>query len=157
MRSSNECPTYWSIRSRICTKKLQNSINCNISFSFLKRLMKHPITWTYFIDYFLQIYNCYHHNSIYFAFIFRFLTVYKKIHRFTNVISYFATREWEFRSYKMKDVYKNMSKEDKEIFFCELERLDWDEYFKEYLKGIRVHLMQDPLDTLEAAKVKWNR
>lgn len=50
-----------------------------------------------------------------------------------------------------------MSKEDKELFFCDLRKIDWDEYFKEYIKGIRLYLLQDPLETLEAARVKWSR
>lgn len=85
------------------------------------------------------------------------MKAYKKIHKFCNVIAYFSTRHWEFRSERIKAICEDMSKEDKEIFFCDLRKIDWDEYFKEYIKGIRLYLLKDPLATLEAARIKWNR
>lgn len=50
-----------------------------------------------------------------------------------------------------------MSDEDKDIFFCDLKDLNWGEYFKEYIKGIRVYLIGDPIETMEAAQAKWSR
>lgn len=94
---------------------------------------------------------------IHFPFPIRLVKAYKKIHKFCNVIAYFSTRHWEFRSERVRAICEDMSKEDKELFFCDLRKIDWDEYFKEYIKGIRLYLLQDPLETLEAARVKWSR
>ncbi|KAK4878721.1 hypothetical protein RN001_011227 [Aquatica leii] len=87
----------------------------------------------------------------------RLLKIYKKIHKFTAVISYFCTRNWEFKSAHYQSVLKKMTPEDRELFFHDLKDLDWEEYFKEYIKGIRVHLIGDPLHTMDAAKSKWLR
>lgn len=85
------------------------------------------------------------------------MKAYRKIHKFCYVISYFSTKTWEFKSERMRAICDEMSKEDKEIFFCDLRKLDWEEYFKEYIKGIRLHLLRDPISTLDAARARWNR
>lgn len=50
-----------------------------------------------------------------------------------------------------------MTPEDQEIFFCDLKKLNWTEYFTVYLKGIREYLIQDPMTTLNDARNKWKR
>ncbi|KAF5284905.1 hypothetical protein FQA39_LY16860 [Lamprigera yunnana] len=87
----------------------------------------------------------------------RLLKIYKKIHRFTAVISYFCTRNWNFKSSRYQCILRKMTAEDRQLFFHDLKELNWDEYFTEYIKGIRVHLIGDPLHTMDAAKSKWLR
>lgn len=87
----------------------------------------------------------------------RMFKIYKKIHKFTGVIAYFCTRSWTFKSYNVQKMIAKMSKEDRQLFFCDLKQFNWESYFVLYLKGIRMHLLQDPIDTLAEARVKWNR
>nr|XP_023016526.1 fatty acyl-CoA reductase wat-like [Leptinotarsa decemlineata] len=82
---------------------------------------------------------------------------YRKIHKFTNVISYFATRSWTFRSENAQKLCDKMSHNDKELFFSDLRKLDWDDFFQYYLQGVRIHLLNDPIETLEQAQIKWRR
>lgn len=83
--------------------------------------------------------------------------VYRKIHKFSTVISYFSTREWVFRSGNVQRLVAKMSERDRKIFFCDLNDLDWDFFFQSYLRGVRVYLIQDPMETLPEARKKWNR
>ncbi|XP_018574782.1 fatty acyl-CoA reductase wat-like [Anoplophora glabripennis] len=87
----------------------------------------------------------------------RMTKMYTKIHKFSTVISYFSTRQWVFRSGNVQRLIGKMSEKDKKIFFCDLKDLDWDIFFQTYLRGVRVYLMQDPMDSLPEAKKKWNR
>ncbi|KAB0791177.1 hypothetical protein PPYR_02977 [Photinus pyralis] len=87
----------------------------------------------------------------------RLLKIYKKIHKFTAVISYFCTRNWQFKSSRYQEIIAKMTQEDRRIFFQNLKELDWEEYFKEYIKGIRIYLIGDPEHTMPAAKAKWQR
>lgn len=57
----------------------------------------------------------------------------------------------------MHNLLEDMSDDDKRIFFCDLRQLDWQDYFIEYFKGIRIYLIKDPEDTLKAARVKYQR
>ncbi|XP_018318580.1 fatty acyl-CoA reductase wat [Agrilus planipennis] len=87
----------------------------------------------------------------------RLIKVYKKIHKFCAVISYFSTRSFEFGSKRVRSMIRNMTEQDQKIFFCDLRKLDWDEFFLEYTEGIRVYLIGDPIETLEAAKIRWRK
>ncbi|XP_011315369.1 putative fatty acyl-CoA reductase CG5065 [Fopius arisanus] len=87
----------------------------------------------------------------------RLLKIYKKIHKFMDVLNYFSTKEWSFGNERLNSLVKTLDPRDKEIFFCDMKKLVWDEYFKTYLQGIRVYLIKDPLDTLPEARIKWRR
>lgn len=83
--------------------------------------------------------------------------VYVKIRKFCDVISYFSTREWVTESERVQNLCQHMDIKDKELFFCDLKQLDWDDYFKNYFKGIRIYLVKDPLTTQEAALKKGRK
>ncbi|KAK9711238.1 Male sterility protein [Popillia japonica] len=50
-----------------------------------------------------------------------------------------------------------MSERDQDIFFCDLKRLDWDDYFKDHFLGVRQYILKDPPSTLSEALKKYNR
>ena len=88
----------------------------------------------------------------------RMLKIYKKIHKFMDVLKYFATKEWKFSNDNFKALLNKMTPEDyKEHFACDIKNVNWDRYFQTYVKGIRIYLIKDPLDTLPQARVKWQR
>lgn len=85
------------------------------------------------------------------------IEAYKKVHKFCTVISYFATQEWKIQTDKVLQQQKNLGEKDKKLFFSDLLDLDWDAFFQTYGAGARVHLLSDPIDTVEAAQIKWKR
>ncbi|XP_076658436.1 fatty acyl-CoA reductase wat [Halictus rubicundus] len=87
----------------------------------------------------------------------RMLKLYKKIHKFMDVLNYFTTRQWTFTNNTFKAVLGKMSPEDRNSFVCDITKIDWDQYFRTYMRGIRVYLIKDPLETLPTARVKWHR
>lgn len=87
----------------------------------------------------------------------RMLKVYKRIHKFMDVLDYFSTREWKFSNDNVKMLANKLSDKDRQQFPCDILQIDWDYYFRTYMLGIRVYLIKDPLDTLPQARVKWQR
>ncbi|KAK0180733.1 hypothetical protein PV327_003087 [Microctonus hyperodae] len=87
----------------------------------------------------------------------KLLKIYKKIHRFSDVLNYFSTKQWMFGNSRMNSLINRLHQKDKEIFFCNIKDLVWDTYFQTYLRGIRVYLIKDPLETLPEARVKWQK
>ncbi|XP_057663817.1 fatty acyl-CoA reductase wat-like isoform X1 [Diorhabda carinulata] len=83
--------------------------------------------------------------------------VYRKIHKFSGVLSYFTKKTWIFKSNNVQRVCKKLSKRDNEIFFCDLSQINWDEYSKHFIRGIRIYLVNDPMETLPQAIVRWKR
>ncbi|XP_076391887.1 fatty acyl-CoA reductase wat-like [Megachile rotundata] len=87
----------------------------------------------------------------------RMLKIYRKIHKFMDVLNYFATKEWKFSNENFKALLGKMTSEDYERFFCDITKLNWEIYFQTYVKGIRIYLIKDPLDSLPQARIKWQR
>lgn len=83
--------------------------------------------------------------------------MYKKIARFTNIIQYFTVRNWEFSNTSTKQLLQELDKEDTEMFYFDMIKLDWEDYFENYVKGIRTYLLKEPLKTLPEARKRWNR
>ncbi|CAH1279317.1 unnamed protein product [Diabrotica balteata] len=87
----------------------------------------------------------------------KMLKAYRKIHKFSSVLSYFSTQSWTFHSENVQKVCKKMSKKDNEIFFSDLKLLNWNSYFQYCIIGIRTFLLNDSWDTLPEAIAKWRR
>ena len=52
---------------------------------------------------------------------------------------------------------KNLILPIKEFFKCNIKNLDWDEYFYCSIRGLRMHMVNDPLDTVEAARRRYQK
>ncbi|XP_025834256.1 fatty acyl-CoA reductase wat-like [Agrilus planipennis] len=80
---------------------------------------------------------------------------YQKIEKFLNVISYFATRTWLFRNKNTRNLWTKLNEEDQKLFMFDMGRFEWDSYFYTYIRGGRVYLLKDPLDTIPQGRVKY--
>ncbi|XP_060821876.1 fatty acyl-CoA reductase wat isoform X2 [Bombus pascuorum] len=87
----------------------------------------------------------------------KMLKIYKKIHKFMDVLNYFSIHEWKFSNNNIRELLNKMTEEDRENFACDIADIDWDQYFRTYIRGIRMYLIKDPLDTLPKARIKWQR
>ncbi|CAI6352248.1 unnamed protein product [Macrosiphum euphorbiae] len=76
---------------------------------------------------------------------------YKKIHKFIEVVSYFSLKSWTFHDDNTKSLIKKLSKLDQSLFRFDIAKLDWNEYFKKHVVGIRLYIFKDPLDTVPEA------
>lgn len=74
-----------------------------------------------------------------------------------NVIEFFAMRQWDYQQDNLIAMWNNLSEKDKDIFFFDMRQLDWDLFLQHYFRGIRQYLLNDPLETIPEALVRWNR
>ncbi|XP_054280079.1 fatty acyl-CoA reductase wat-like isoform X2 [Macrosteles quadrilineatus] len=81
-------------------------------------------------------------------------SVYKKVHKFTKVITYFSKRQWLFHNDRMIRLWDSLDPQDKEIFNFDISALDWDDFLKNTITGLRCNFFKDKPDTLPAAKRK---
>lgn len=84
----------------------------------------------------------------------RLLKGYKKINKFADVISYFSSRQWKFRNDNTQSLWKSLPATDREQFEFNMADLNWDEYFYSYVRGMRVYLLKDPLETVPQGRIK---
>ncbi|OXU23345.1 hypothetical protein TSAR_015221, partial [Trichomalopsis sarcophagae] len=85
----------------------------------------------------------------------KLLKMYEKIHKFSSVLSYFSTREWNFTNNNVQDMWHRLDPRDKQMFYFSMQNFDWQAYFSNYIKGVRVYLFKDDLKTLEESRTKW--
>ncbi|XP_054271942.1 fatty acyl-CoA reductase wat-like [Macrosteles quadrilineatus] len=83
--------------------------------------------------------------------------VYKKIDKFTMVLAYFAHRSWDFSNNNVQAMWKSLSPSDQKTFNFDMKQLDWDKFFYNYIRGLRVYLLKDDMSTLPQAMVRWRR
>lgn len=72
-------------------------------------------------------------------------------------MGFFATNQWEFTNDNVLTLWKKLSIVDKNKFFFNVTDLDWDSYIMSYVKGIRVYLRKDPVETINKAKILYKR
>jgi alcohol-forming fatty acyl-CoA reductase len=71
--------------------------------------------------------------------------MYKKIFSVLMMLSYFGTRQWNFRNDNVQRVVKRTKTfkySDDNAMEFDAKMINWNEYFKNYWPGIQRHLMQ---------------
>ncbi|KAL7298063.1 hypothetical protein TKK_0009068 [Trichogramma kaykai] len=82
---------------------------------------------------------------------------YKKIHKFSHVISYFSTQQWLFHNRNVMALWKRTSPVDRNKFYFNIENLDWMDYFYHHVRGLRKYILEDPIETVENGKKRFFR
>ncbi|KAL4711300.1 hypothetical protein ACJJTC_019141 [Scirpophaga incertulas] len=82
---------------------------------------------------------------------------YTKISKFADVLAYFALKQWKFSNSNTQNLYSEMCDADKQLFDFDIGALDWNDYFYSYVRGIRVYLLKDPLETIPDGIKRYNK
>ncbi|XP_059061564.1 fatty acyl-CoA reductase wat-like [Achroia grisella] len=82
---------------------------------------------------------------------------YTKIAKFSDVLSYFALRQWKFSNANIQSLYSDLCEADKQMFGFDMSSISWNEYFYNYVRGVRIFLLKDPMDTVPASVKKHYR
>lgn len=89
--------------------------------------------------------------------IFRLLKTYKKVKTFTDVISYFTMREWKFHNDTVLRLWNSLNPVDQQIFTFNPQELCWEDYLSHMIPGIRLYIVKESDDTLEAARARFKK
>lgn len=85
------------------------------------------------------------------------MKAYKKVNKFTYVLSYFATNSWKFTNDNVQALWGEMSEVDKRVFPFSMKDLDWNYYYRTQMLGLRTFFLKDDLSTIPQARIKWRR
>lgn len=69
-------------------------------------------------------------------------------------VEYFALREWRFKDDNVRALWRKMRGLDREVFEFNVASLDWDAYMYTCVRGGRVYLLKDPLETIPQGHIK---
>lgn len=77
---------------------------------------------------------------------------YKKLDYVFDCLTYFIIGEWSFKNNNVQALWKKLSKSDQGVFEFSMSNVEWLSMFPTFVKGSRVYLFKDPLDTIPEAK-----
>ncbi|CAG4986216.1 unnamed protein product [Colias eurytheme] len=69
-----------------------------------------------------------------------------------EVLEHYVNRTWCFKNGYFLSLKERISKEDDEIFFTDINNMNWPNYIKNYMLGAREHCLKDDLSTLPRAR-----
>ncbi|KAI9556293.1 hypothetical protein GHT06_018867 [Daphnia sinensis] len=85
------------------------------------------------------------------------IRLYKKIHKVSACIDFYALREWNFASRNPGKLMDEMSFKDQEIFNFDVRKIDWEACMEDFACGVRTFVFKDDLSTLPEARNKLKR
>lgn len=81
--------------------------------------------------------------------------VQNKVSQGLEVLQFFTMRNWNFKADKMKEILKNMTPEEYDMFFIDSESVKDDyEYLKTSILGGRQYCLKEPLSSLPKARIQ---
>lgn len=81
------------------------------------------------------------------------LSKYVKIFKKAPPVAYYVTHEWKYTNGNVQGMWSRLDPRDQQIFLFSMRTIEWKEYFKTYLKGIRVYLLKDNPDDFVKSKI----
>ncbi|EAT47135.1 AAEL001737-PA, partial [Aedes aegypti] len=85
------------------------------------------------------------------------MKIYRKVRKFTNLIEFFAKKEFTFVNDKMRKIMDTMTPGDRELFQCDIKALPWDDYFNIYYPGLKMYVLKEGTETWADAKKRYDR
>ncbi|TDG46437.1 hypothetical protein AWZ03_007211 [Drosophila navojoa] len=71
-----------------------------------------------------------------------------------EVLQFFTTRSWDFKSTHFQQIYKDISEEDRKIFKINTDDVDDYEYLKTSILGGRQYVMKEPMTSLPRSRIQ---
>ncbi|ALC42317.1 CG30427 [Drosophila busckii] len=71
-----------------------------------------------------------------------------------EMLQFFTTRSWDFKSTRFEQIYKDISEKDRQIFKINTNDVDDYEYMKISILGGRQYVMKEPLTSLPKARIQ---
>jgi fatty acyl-CoA reductase len=82
----------------------------------------------------------------------KIMKIITKSHKTLKLLSFFLGQDWKVSGINCSLAFSSLSKEEQEIFYCDMSHVDWNDYFGKYWLGIRKWALQEDLDNLQEAK-----
>lgn len=78
--------------------------------------------------------------------------VQNKISTGLKLLQYYTTKDWDFRNEKFQSLSDNLNQLDKEIFDTSLSQVNWEQYIRGYIIGMRKYILGENEETIPKAK-----
>ncbi|XP_049546654.1 fatty acyl-CoA reductase wat-like [Anopheles darlingi] len=79
------------------------------------------------------------------------LRLYRKVHRFSDVLRFFTIKQFTFGTERMRTVLDQMAIIDRHLFPCDMRSVVWSEFIINQVRGCREYLLHEPWEMNEEA------
>lgn len=84
--------------------------------------------------------------------------IFQKFDMAADVLKAFTTRGWVFKSDNRSMLTRElMSEEDKKLFSLDITNLNWSDFIRGYVLGVRQYMLKEPLSNIEEARSNLRR
>lgn len=80
-----------------------------------------------------------------------------KINKLLEVLKKYSMKDWKFHSRNIQKMISNLDPRDRTLFFCDLKKLNWEEFFVNFSHGLRLYLLKESDLTLELARERYRK
>lgn len=85
------------------------------------------------------------------------LKIYKKIHKFSTVTTYFSMRKWDFSNNNTMALWEKLTPDDKDIFFFSMKDFNWEDFMQKCVRGLRLYVFKDDPENVPMARKRMAR
>ena len=79
--------------------------------------------------------------------------IFRKFDQAAAVLRAFTSRQWKFEYENGATLYTElMNDEDRRLFNCDIKQLDWSDFCRSYVLGVRKFLLKEPMSNLAQAR-----
>lgn len=75
--------------------------------------------------------------------------------QFTETYRRFTLGQWYFKNDNTQALWKKLTASDRLAFEFDTSSLNWETYYYVYMRGVRVYILKDPLETLITGTNKY--
>lgn len=80
------------------------------------------------------------------------LEIYKKVHKFSHVTTYFSTHMWKFSNNNTTTLWNNLTPNDQKLFYFSMKNFDWRDFSEKCVIGLRLYTFKDDPSTIPVAR-----
>ncbi|CAH0385718.1 unnamed protein product [Bemisia tabaci] len=85
------------------------------------------------------------------------LRTFRKVISFVSFFYPYCQREWDYESNNVAELNSELTPYEREIFQFDIKKVDWNDFFWYYMRGLRLYVVKDDMSTLPEARIKSRR
>ncbi|XP_011307902.1 fatty acyl-CoA reductase 2-like isoform X2 [Fopius arisanus] len=87
----------------------------------------------------------------------RLSRIHRSVSRIAKTTKFFSLREWIVCDRNVEILNEELSDKDREVFEFDVKKINWKAWLKDYILGIRKHLLKEDLDNLDEAIARMKK
>ncbi|CAH1256360.1 FAR1 [Branchiostoma lanceolatum] len=78
----------------------------------------------------------------------RMVRLYDKLHKSLESLDWFTCRGWDWSNTNVMKLQRQLSEEDRKLFYFDVSAIDWDQYMENYLIGAKRYVLKEDVSKI---------